>query len=153
MPQALSKNIKKVMRIANSIHVALYRISGGKVANRIANMPVLLITTYGRKTGKPHTNPVVYLRDGQDYLVSASMGGMDATPAWYFNLKSHPDIQIKVGDQSLSVRAMIVNSEERDQLYAKFKAASPNFVKYEKTAHRVIPVIRLTPQSEAPQKI
>ena len=146
MPQPPSKRLIKVMRFANSIHVALYRISGGKVANKIANIPVLLITTYGRKTGKPRTHPVVYLRDGHDYLVSASMGGMDATPAWDFNLKNRPDIKIKIGNQSLNVRAVIVNGEERNRLYEKFKAASPNFSKYEKSTSRLIPVIRLIPQ-------
>ena len=146
MSQPPSKRMKKVIRLANNIHVALYRISGGKVANKIANLPVLLITTYGRKTGKPHTNPVVYLHDGQDYLVSASMAGMDSNPAWYFNLKDRPDIKIKVGNQSLNVHAMIVKGEERNRLYEKFKASSPNFSKYEKSTSRLIPVIRLIPK-------
>ena len=143
-----SKRLKKVLNIANSIHVALYRMSGGKFANQIANLPVLLITTFGRKSGKPHTNPVVYIEDGQDYLVSASAGGMDWHPGWYLNLKNSPEVKIEIGDKRFNVQAVIMDGEERSRLYEKFKAASSNFLKYEKDASRVIPVIRLTPKGK-----
>lgn len=133
------------MKFANGLHVALYRMSGGKLANEIANLPILLITTVGRKSGKPHTNPVVYLKDGQNYLVAASVGGMDWHPGWYFNLTKTPQVQIRVGDKALDVEATITTGEERTRLFEKFKAASDNFVKYEKNTSRVIPVIRLTP--------
>jgi deazaflavin-dependent oxidoreductase (nitroreductase family) len=139
-----SKRLRKVLNIANGIHVALYRMSGGKFANQIANLPVLLITTFGRKSGKPHTNPVVYIEDGQDYLVSASTGGMDWHPGWYLNLKNSPEVKIEIGDKGFNVQAVIMDGEERSRLYEKFKAASSNFVKYEKSTSRVIPVIRLT---------
>lgn len=118
------------MKIANGLHVALYRLSGGKLANEIANMPILLITTFGRNSGKPHTNPAVYLKDGQDYLVAASAGGMDWHPGWYLNLKNRPQAKIKIGDKTFDVKATIITGEERTRLYEKFKAASNNFVKY-----------------------
>jgi len=135
--------LKRVMKGANGVHVALYRRSKGKFANKIANMPILLITTMGRKSGKPHTNPVVFLKEGQDYLVSASTGGMDWHPGWYFNLKNKPEAKIQIGDRTLTVKAVIAEGEERIRLYDKFKAASSNFVKYEKGTSREIPVIRL----------
>lgn len=140
-----SKVFKRALRTANSIHVGLYRITRGRLANRVAGLPVLLITTYGRKTGKPHTNPVVYLRDGDDYLVSASSGGMDWHPGWYFNLKSRPEATVQVTRQVMDVKATLLEGAERDQIYARFKSASSNFVKYEKNTRRVIPVIRLIP--------
>ncbi len=121
------------------------RTIGGRFANRIAGMPILLIATCGRKTGKLHTNPVVYLRDGDDFLVSASSGGMDRHPGWYFNLKSKPQATIQVRDRTMSVKSAILEGAESDQMYARFKDASSNFVKYEKNTSRVIPVIRLTP--------
>jgi deazaflavin-dependent oxidoreductase (nitroreductase family) len=139
------KPLMKVMKVANGMHVALYRMSGGKFANRIANMPVLLITTYGRKSGKPHTNPVVYIKDDQDFLVSASAGGMNWHPGWYFNLRNKPEIKIQVGNDTINVKANVVEGDERTRLYDKFKTASSNFVKYEKGTSRIIPVIRLTP--------
>jgi deazaflavin-dependent oxidoreductase (nitroreductase family) len=134
-----------VSKRANNLHVALYRRSGGKFANKIANLPILLITTLGRKSGKVYTNPVVYIKDGQDYLVSATAGGADTDPGWYRNLKTRPEAQIEVGDTAFSVQATIAERDERTRLYEKFKAASNNFVKYEKRTSRVLPVIRLTP--------
>ena len=71
MASTPSKMTKRVLQAANGLHVVLYRLSSGKLANEIANIPILLITTFGRKSGKPHTNPVVYLKEGQDYLASA----------------------------------------------------------------------------------
>jgi deazaflavin-dependent oxidoreductase (nitroreductase family) len=135
----------RVLNIANNIHVGLYRMSGGKFANKIANLPIMLITTFGRKSSKPHTNPVVYIEDRQDYLVSASAGGMDWHPGWYLNLKNRPEAKIEIGDKTFNVQAVILDGEERIRLYEKFKAASGNFAKYEKGTSRVIPVIRLTP--------
>ena len=137
--------LKRVLRVAVGLHVALYRASGGRLANRIANLPVLLITTTGRKSGKPHTNPVVYLKEGQDYLVTASAGGMSWHPGWYFNLRHVPEARIQVGGKAFDATAEIIESEERNRLYEQFKTASVNFIKYEKNAGRVIPVIRLTP--------
>ena len=139
-----SAQLRKILRTANRLHVAIYRRSRGKFANRIANLPLLLITTYGRKTGNPTTTPAVYIQDGQDYLVSATAGGTDWDPGWYLNLKARPQARIEIGEQAFDVQATIVAGDERQQLYEKFKAASPNFEKYEKGTRRVLPVIRLT---------
>ena len=140
--------LKKIMKTANGLHVVLYRLSGGKLVNEVADMPLLLITTFGRKSGRPHTNPIAYLKEGQDYLVAATVGGMDWHPDWYFNLKNRPQAKIKVGTKTFDVKATITAGEERTHLYEKFKTASNNFVKYEKVTTRVIPVIRLTPTQQ-----
>jgi deazaflavin-dependent oxidoreductase (nitroreductase family) len=137
--------LKRAFKLANGLHVALYRMSGGKFANKIANLPILLVTTFGRKSGKLYVNPVVYIKDGHDYLVSATAGGADTDPGWYLNLKTRPQAQIEVGSTSFDVQATIAESEERMRLYEQFKAASSNFVKFEKSTSRVLPVIRLTP--------
>jgi deazaflavin-dependent oxidoreductase (nitroreductase family) len=142
-----SNGLKKIGRTANKFHVALYRKSGGKFAGRIANLPLMVITTYGRVTGKPTSNAVVFIQDGQDYLVSATNGGMDWTPGWYRNLKAHPQASIKVGEAVFDVRATILEGEERARRYEQFKAASANFIKYEQKASRLLPVIRLIPTS------
>jgi deazaflavin-dependent oxidoreductase (nitroreductase family) len=140
-----SASLKRIMRVANGLHVALYRMSGGKFANRIAGLPILLITTFGRKSGRPHANPIVYIQEGQDYLVSASNGGADWHPGWYLNLNNRPEAKIQVGNRVFNVKSTITDGDERTRLYEKFKAASSNFVKYEKGTSRIIPVIRLIP--------
>ena len=122
-------------------------IAGAEVelASKIANLPILVITTFRRKTGKLYANPVVYIEEGQDYLVSATAGGADWEPAWYLNLKARPEAEIQIGDMAFNVHATITENEERTRLYEKFKSASGNFVKYEKGTSRILPVIRLTP--------
>lgn len=140
-----SNGFKKIGRTANKLHVALYRKSSGKFAGRIANMPILVITTYGRVTGKPTSNAVVYIQDGQDYLVSATNGGNDWTPGWYRNLKACPQANIQIGDLVFDVQATILEGDERARRYEQFKAASANFIKYQQKASRLLPVIRLTP--------
>jgi deazaflavin-dependent oxidoreductase (nitroreductase family) len=145
MASGPSNGLKKILRFANSVHVGIYRRSRGKFAGRIANMPLLLITTFGRKSGQPYTNPVVYIQDGQDYLVTATAGGNDWDPGWYLNLKTRTEAKIEVGEAIFNVRATIAEGNERTQLYERFKAASGNFVKYEKNTSRLLPVIRLTP--------
>jgi deazaflavin-dependent oxidoreductase (nitroreductase family) len=140
-----STPMNAVIKFGKFVHVALYRMSKGRFANRIANLPILLLTSTGRKSGKQQTTPVVYIKDGDDYLVSASMGGMDWNPAWYHNLKANPQAKIEVGDKTFNVNAVITEGEERTRLYEKFKTASENFVQYEQKTSRVIPVIRLRP--------
>ena len=142
-------SVKRILKIATDLHNALYRKSGGKFAGNIANLPILLITTYGRTSGQPHTNPVVYIKDGQDYLVSATNGGAPVNPNWYLNLKARPQARIEVGIEAFNVDATIAEGDERTRLYEIFKAASSNFVKYEKGTSRVLPVIRLTPGTTA----
>jgi deazaflavin-dependent oxidoreductase (nitroreductase family) len=146
MTSTPSKGLKRVLKLANGLHVALYRMSGGRVGNKIADLPVLLITTFGRKSGLSYTNPVVYIKDGHDYLVSASTGGMDWHPGWYLNLKQRPEVKIEIGDKTFNVQAVIMDGEERKRLYEKFKAASSNFMKYENGTSREIPVVRLVPK-------
>ena len=87
----------------------------------------------------------VYIQDGQDYLVSASAGGMDSDPGWFRNLKARPEARLQLGDKVIDVRATIAEGDERTRLYERFKAASSNFIKYEQGTSRMIPVIRLTP--------
>jgi deazaflavin-dependent oxidoreductase (nitroreductase family) len=139
-----SKILNKLFDFGNKVHNSIYRRSGGKFAHTAANLPILLITTYGRKSGKPHTNPVVYMQEGQSYIVSASAGGTDYHPGWYLNLKNRPEAKVEVGYKAFSVKAEITENDERHILYEKFKSISPNFSKYEKNTERLIPVIRLT---------
>ncbi len=87
---------------------------------------------------------MMYLKDGERFLVFASKGGADTHPDWYFNLKAHPDIQIEVGDDTVDVRAKEVTGSERDTLYGRQAALYPRFAEYQQKTKRTIPVIALT---------
>lgn len=123
-----------------------FRKNHGKVGGPFSGAPILLLHHVGAKTGKARVNPVMYLKDGDRYLVFASKGGGPKHPDWYHNLKAHPDVQIEVGDAKIDVRAKEITGRERDQLYARQSSLRPQFADYEKKTTRVIPVISLTPR-------
>jgi deazaflavin-dependent oxidoreductase (nitroreductase family) len=132
------------LRVIGAIHNALYRLSGGKVAGRMGKAPVLLLTVTGRKSGKRRTTPLLYGRDGDNYVLIASVGGAPRHPAWYHNLKDQ-EAEILVGRERLQVRAREAEGEERDRLWAHMVALFPNYAEYQTKTERRIPVVVLEP--------
>ena len=92
-------------RIVGSIHRRVYLLSGGRVGGRIARMPVLLLTTTGRKSGLPRIQPLTYTETGDGYAVIASKGGSAQHPFWYLNLRANPLAHVTVGRVTRKVRA------------------------------------------------
>ena len=123
-----------------------FRKNHGKVGGAFSGTPILLLHHVGAKTGKARVNPVMYLKDGDRYLVFASKGGAPKHPDWYHNLKAHPNVQIEVGDDKIDVKAEEVSGRERDHLYARQSSLMPQFADYQQKTTRVIPVISLTPR-------
>jgi deazaflavin-dependent oxidoreductase (nitroreductase family) len=128
----------------NAQNIAEFRRNHGKVGGYFEGAPLLLIHTYGRRTGIHRVNPVMYLRDGERYLIFASKGGADTHPDWFLNLMAHPDVQMEVGDDTLDVHAKNVIGPERDSLYGRQAVLYPQFGEYQRKTKRVIPVIALT---------
>src|ERR1700749_843861 len=123
-----------------------FRANEGRVGGMFENMPLLLLHHTGARSGTPYVNPLAYLRDGDRYAIFASKGGAPENPAWYHNLKAHPDVSIEVGTDTVEVRAAEAETEERDRLYATQSERSPQFSEYEASAGRTIPVVVLTPR-------
>jgi deazaflavin-dependent oxidoreductase (nitroreductase family) len=130
----------------NANVIAEFRKNHGKVGGTFEGSPILLIHHTGAHSGKSRVNPVMYLKDGERYLVFASKGGADTNPDWYHNLKAHPDAQIEVGDETIDVLAEEIKDSERDRLYAHQASLYPNFGEYQRKTKRVIPVIAFTPK-------
>lgn len=130
----------------NTNIIAEFRKNHGKVGGRFEGAPLLLLHTAGRRSGKRWVNPVMYLMDGDRYLVFASKGGADTHPDWYRNLKAHPDTRIEVGAETIDVRAEEVTGGEHDRLYARQASLYPAFAQYQRQTKRVIPVMALTPK-------
>jgi deazaflavin-dependent oxidoreductase (nitroreductase family) len=128
----------------NTQIIAEFRKNHGKVGGYFEGAPLLLLHTVGRKSGKPRINPVMYLRDGERYVVFGSKAGADTHPDWYNNLKANPDVQIEVGDDTMDVHAEEINGPERERLYERQASIYPNFAEYQSKTKRVIPVIALT---------
>jgi len=122
-----------------------FRANAGKVGGPFAGATLLLLHTVGAKSGKPHVNPVAYVRDGDRLVIIASKGGAPTNPDWYYNLVAHPQVTVEVGTEQLKVRAAVAAEPERARLYAKMAAMMPSFADYERKTTRVIPVIVLSP--------
>ncbi|HET8893333.1 MAG TPA: nitroreductase family deazaflavin-dependent oxidoreductase [Gaiellaceae bacterium] len=132
--------------VASRVHVALFRWSRGRLGGRLGkNQPVLLLTTTGRKSGKPRTTPLLYVEDGDRYIVVASVGGAPKHPAWYLNLREDARATIEVGGRSLAVRAETAEPEERARLWQALTRMYPTYDAYQARTTRTIPVVALTP--------
>jgi deazaflavin-dependent oxidoreductase (nitroreductase family) len=114
-------------------------------AHDFAGTTLLLLHHTGAKSGEPRINPVAYLADGDRYVVFASKAGAPTNPAWYHNLKAHPDVTIEVGDRTLSVLASEATGSEREGLFQAQVQRAPQFGEYQKKTDRPIPVMILTP--------
>lgn len=122
-----------------------FRANEGKVGGSWEGRDLLVLTTTGRKSGNPHTTPMVFTRDGDRLLVYASKGGAPTHPDWYLNLVAQPHVVVEVGADRYDAIATPLEGDERDRKFAAQAERVPTFAEYqEKTGGRVIPVVALT---------
>ena len=130
-------------KLFTSTHVALYRRTGGKMGGHVSGLPILLLTTTGRKSGQQRTTPLGYLMDGPAYVITASNGGQAYAPAWWLNLQHNPKALIQVGRQVLPVVARQADPDERRRLWAALISRAPSYEGYQKRTTRAIPMVVL----------
>jgi len=123
-----------------------FRANAGRLGGSWEGRDLLLLTTTGRKSGRPHTKPMVYTRDGDRLLVYASKGGAPSHPDWYLNLAADPHVVVEVGPDRYDTIATPLEGEERDREFAAQAERNPVFGDYERKTSRVIPVVALTPR-------
>ncbi len=133
----------------NARNIAEFRANHGRVGGPFEGAPLVILHTVGARSGEPRTNIMMYLADGERYLVFASANGVDNNPAWYWNLKANPDVRIEVGDEIVDVHASELHGAERDAKYAVQAERYPGFAEYERKTSRTIPVVALTPTGAA----
>jgi deazaflavin-dependent oxidoreductase (nitroreductase family) len=126
-------------------HVRAYRESGGEAGYIWNGVPTLLLTVTGRRTGRELTSPLIFARDGDDYLVVASMGGAPKHPLWYLNLQANPQAKIQVRADELAVMARTATADEKPRLWTIVTEVWPNYDVYQSRTDRDIPVVVLTP--------
>ena len=137
---------KRALRVVSALNVLIYRVSHGKLLGRFpSGAPVCLLTTRGRKSGRSRTVPLLYLADGNDFIVVASQGGRPQHPGWYFNLEVDPSGELTIGSRRFPVIARRVSEEEKAQLWPALVEMYPPYRDYQRRTTRLIPVIRLSP--------
>ncbi len=135
-------------KVMNAIHRILLKFSGGRAGWTAMEMPVLELTTKGRKSGRPRsvmlTSPV---QDGEALVVVASRGGDDRSPAWFLNLRDNPDVEVRLqGKPRQPMRARVATAAERERLWPLVTADHKNYADYQTKTTREIPVVVLSPR-------
>jgi deazaflavin-dependent oxidoreductase (nitroreductase family) len=134
-------------KAANAFHRGVLKISGGRVGWKGSGMPVLELTTPGRKSGQRRsvmlTSP---LQEGATIIVVASRGGDDRHPAWFLNLRDNPDVEVTLkGAPKRRMVARVANAEERARLWPRVTADHENYAGYQTKTDREIPLVLLEP--------
>jgi deazaflavin-dependent oxidoreductase (nitroreductase family) len=131
----------------NSLHRLLLRVTGGRVGHAISDMPVLELTTTGRRSGTPRTVMLTSpLRDGDAYVVVASRGGDDRHPAWFLNLRDEPQVQVTVqGGPRTAMLASVVTPDERARMWPQIAGRYKFYAGYQERTEREIPLVLLRP--------
>jgi len=134
------------MKAINVGVIEEYRRSGGSLSGDLAELPVLLLTTRGRRTGAAHVTPLGYIEDGDGYVVVGSAGGAPSDPDWCRNLVATPAVTVEVGAAAYPARATVAAGPERQRLFDRLEAALPGMAKYAEASGRQVPVVVLTPE-------
>lgn len=135
-----------VARVGNVIHRTVFLASRGRLLGNFFGMPVVMLTTTGRKSGQRRTvmltSPV---REGDSYVLVASYGGDPKHPTWFLNLRANPDVEAVIGGKRRRMRARIAEAEEREQLWPKVTKKYRGYAQYQTRTQREIPLVILDP--------
>jgi deazaflavin-dependent oxidoreductase (nitroreductase family) len=128
----------------NKAIIEEFRANGGVVGGHYQGRDLILLNTIGAKSGLLRIIPVVYVMDGDHYVIIASNGGSYTHPDWYFNIVAHPEFDVEVGTEKFAVKAAVVEEPERTRLYDQMAARYAFFADYRENTERIIPLLTLT---------
>ncbi len=134
-----------LLKAFTRLNVLVYRLSGGRLMNRMAGDEICLVTMTGAKSGQRRTIPLMYVPDGDAVLLVASQGGAPKNPSWFHNLVAHPDIVVEEGGRRRELRARRVSSDEKSRLWPICVSHYAPYQDYQKRTARDIPVFRCEP--------
>jgi deazaflavin-dependent oxidoreductase (nitroreductase family) len=134
------------LRALGKLNVPIYRLTGGRLMNKVGRAPVMLLTSTGRRSGQPRTAPVVYGEDGERLVVISSNGGNHNTPGWAYNLDANPDAEVEIRGRRRPVRARVVEGQERAELWRRMNQLYGGFDDYDANVTRDIAVFVLEPR-------
>ena len=133
-------------RIVTGFHEAVFRLSNGRLGNRGFGMPVVMLTTTGRKTGKQRTTMLTSpVQDGEQLVLVASYGGDDRHPTWFLNLRDNSQVEITMDGRTRRMRARVATPEEKAELWPRVVAAYSGYGQYQRRTDRDIPLVICEP--------
>ena len=137
----------RLFYLGTDVHTLLYRLSRGLVGHRMPGMPAMLLLDHvGAKSGKARTTPLVYIEDGDAFVIVASKGGHPKHPAWFHNLRANPETTIQVGSRRIPVTARVATDTERERLWPEVVRAYSGYEGYQRRTDRKIPLVMLEPR-------
>lgn len=136
-----------ILKTMNRVHRTILKVSGNRLLGSAGGMPVLELTTTGRKSGQPRAVMLTApLREGAAYVVVASRGGDDIHPAWYLNLVTNPAVEVALpGQPKEPMHARVANTEERARMWPQIAGKYKNYAGYQRKTEREIPLVLLEP--------
>jgi deazaflavin-dependent oxidoreductase (nitroreductase family) len=123
-----------------------YEKSGGERANTMRDVPIVVLTSLGARTGKLRKTPLMRVEHDGKYAVVASLGGAPKHPVWYYNVKEHPEVELQDGAQPRDMVARELAGDERAQWWERAVAVWPDYAEYQTRTERLIPVFLLEPK-------
>jgi deazaflavin-dependent oxidoreductase (nitroreductase family) len=137
-----------VLRRLMGGHATVYRMTAGLVGHRFPGAPpTLLLEHVGAKSGTRRVSPLSYLEDGPNVVIVASKGGHPQHPAWFHNLRAHPDTTVQIGRERRAVRARVADPAERARLWPEVVAMYGGYDGYQARTAREIPLVILEPRA------
>jgi deazaflavin-dependent oxidoreductase (nitroreductase family) len=138
-----SRREAQVVKAWTRFHRWAYRRTNGKVLSRMRDKPTLLLTTTGRRSGRPHTVALPYYADGDTMIVIGSASGAERHPDWVLNLIANPNVTVQYLADSGPAQAEILADDERKAMWERLNVEAPWYAGYQKRTSREIPFIRL----------
>jgi F420H(2)-dependent quinone reductase len=134
-----------LVTLIDRITQPIYRLSGGRLASKQMGMPMLMLTTTGRKSGKERSHVLLYIPDGDRMLIMASNNGQDKHPGWYYNIQANPQVDVRYGTKRGKFKATIADPQQRQELWDRVVKKHVFYAHHQSKTEREIPVVVLTP--------
>lgn len=136
----------ELFKVGTGIHRAILRATKGRVLGRLGGMPVIILTSTGRKSGKRRSTVLTAPVCGEGRMVLvASYGGDDRHPAWFLNVRDDPQVDVTIAGRQVSMRARVASEQERAELWPRVVGAYPGYGEYQRRSSRQIPLVVLEP--------
>jgi deazaflavin-dependent oxidoreductase (nitroreductase family) len=138
-----------MMRTMNRLHGGVLRLTRGRLGWHLYGMPVVELTTIGRRSGEPRTSLLTSpIQVNGEYVIVASRGGDDVHPAWYLNLRSNPEVRVRTGPGAeRSMTARVADPSEAEDLWRRIGEYKPHYLRYQERTSRPIPLVLLSDSS------